>query len=68
MWYVICIFGGVIVGLIGGLFVCKRLSGDRKGGSAPLPPELYKKIKAILKHIENGDEIIKEIDELLGEE
>ena len=67
MGYVICIFGGIIGGLIGGLFICRRRPGDQKGGSAPLPPELYEKIKAILKHIEDGDEIIKEIDELLGE-
>jgi uncharacterized protein YneF (UPF0154 family) len=67
MWYVICIFGGVIVGLVGGLFVCRRLSGDQKGGSAPLSPEQLRKIKAILEHIQEGDELVKEIDELLGE-
>ena len=66
MWYVICILGGVIAGLIGGLFVCRRLSGDQKGGSAPLSPEQLQKIKAILEHIQEGDELVKEIDELLG--
>jgi hypothetical protein len=67
MGYVICIFGGIIVGLIGGLLLSRSSPRKNKGGSAPLPPELYEKIKAILKHIEGGDEIIKEIDELLGE-
>jgi len=55
------------VGLIGGLFVCRRRPEDQKGGSAPLSPDQLRKIKAILEHIEEGDEIVKEIDKLLGE-
>jgi len=66
MGYVICIFGGIIVGLIGGLLLSRSASKNKPGESAPISPDQYEKIKAILKHIEEGDEILKWLDELLG--
>ena len=66
MGYVICIFGGIIVGLIGGLLLARSASKKKLGESAPISPEQYEKIKAILKHIEEGDEILEWLDEWLG--
>ena len=66
MWYVVCIFGGIIAGLIGGLLLSKSASKKKPGESAPISPEQYEKIKAILKHIEGGNDILKWLDELLG--
>jgi len=66
MGYFVCVLGGIVLGLIGGFLVCRKLSGDHTGESAPISPDQYEKIKAILKHIEEGDEILKWLDELLG--
>ena len=66
MGYVICIFGGIIVGLIGGLLLSRSASKKKQGESVPISPEQYERIKAILEHIQAGDDLIKEIDELLG--
>jgi len=58
--------GGIVLGLIGGFLVCRKLSGDHTGESVPISPEQYERIKAILEHIQAGDDLIQEIDELLG--
>ena len=66
MAYVICILGGIVLGLIGGLLLSRSSSKNKPGENAPISPEQYEKIKAVLKHIDEGDEILKWIDELLG--
>jgi len=66
MGYFVCVLGGIVLGLIGGFLVCRKLSGDHTGESVPISPEQYEKIKAILKHIEGGNDILKWLDELLG--
>jgi len=66
MAYALCILGGIVLGLIGGFLVCRKLSGDHTGESVPISPEQYERIKAILEHIQAGDDLIQEIDELLG--
>ena len=65
MAYALCILGGIVVGLIGGLLLSKWSSKNKSGETAPISPEQYEKIKAVLKHIEEGDEILKWLDELL---
>ena len=67
MGYVICIFGGIIAGLIGGFLLSRLTSKNKQGENASISPDQYEKIKAILKHIEEGDEILEWLDELLKE-
>jgi len=66
MMYLICIFGGIVLGFIGGILLAKRFSRENTGGIGAIPLEQYERIKAVLKHIEEGDKLIEEIDELLG--
>ena len=65
MIYLLCVVIGIVLGLIGGILLCRRKSGSHTGETAPISPEQYEKIKAVLKHIEEGDEILKWLDELL---
>jgi hypothetical protein len=68
MGYVICILSGIVLGLVGGLLIVRKRLPRKSGGSGALSPEQFEKIKAILKHIEDGDRILEEIQELLGKE
>jgi len=68
MGYVICVLAGIVLGLIGGLLIIRSRLPKKTGGSGALSPEQFEKIKAILKHIEDGDRILEEIQELLGKE
>ena len=66
MWYVICFFSGTALGLIGGLVMSRASSRKSSGEGAALSPEQLERIKEILEHIREGDELVKEIEELLG--
>jgi hypothetical protein len=68
MGYVICILAGIVLGLIGGLLIIRSRLPKKSGGSGALSPEQFEKIKAILKHIEDGEKILEEIQELLEKE
>ncbi len=68
MGYIICILSGIVLGLVGGLLIVRKRLPSKPGGSGALSPEQFEKIKAILKHIEDGDRILEEIQELLGKE
>ena len=68
MGYVICILAGIVLGLVGSLLIIRSRLPMKSGDSGALSPEQYEKIKAILKHIENGDKILEEIQELLEKE
>jgi uncharacterized phiE125 gp8 family phage protein len=51
-----------------GLLIMRRRLPKKTGGSGALSPEQFEKIKAILKHIEDGDRILEEIKKLLEKE
>jgi uncharacterized protein YneF (UPF0154 family) len=67
MGYVICILAGIVLGLVGGLLIIRSRLPKKLGDSGALSPEQFEKIKAILKHIEDGDKILEKIQELLEE-
>lgn len=65
MIYIVCILAGIAIGLIGGLLIVRRRLPSKSGGGGSLTPEQFEKIKAILKHIEDGDKILEMLKELL---
>ncbi|KPJ86331.1 MAG: hypothetical protein AMS17_12855 [Spirochaetes bacterium DG_61] len=67
MIYMVCILAGIVTGLIGGLLIVRGRLPVKSGGGGTLSPEQFEKIKAILKHIEDGDKILEKIQELLEE-
>lgn len=66
MIYIICVLAGIVVGLIGSLLIIKDRLPKKTGDGGSLSPDQLEKIRAILKHINEGEDIIKEIDKLLG--
>ena len=67
MIYMVCILAGIVTGLIGGLLIVRGRLPVKSGGGGTLSPEQFEKIKAILKHTEDGDKILEKIQELLEE-
>jgi len=65
MGYIICILSGIILGLFGSLLLIRKKLFKKSGDSGALSPDQFEKIKTILKHIEDGDRILEEIQELL---
>ena len=61
MIYVICVLAGIVIGLIGGLLIIKDRLPKKSGGGGSLSPDQLSKIRAILEHINEGEDIIEEI-------
>ena len=63
MIYVICVLAWEVIGLIGSLLIIKDRLPKKSGDGGSLSPEQLEKVQAILKHINEGEDIIKRIDE-----
>jgi hypothetical protein len=61
MGYIICILSGIVLGFVGCLMIIRKRFPSKSGGIGALSPEQFEKIKAILKHIEDGEKILEEI-------
>jgi hypothetical protein len=66
MLYIICVLTGIVIGLLGGLLIIrKKLSADKSGDGGALSPDEIKKLQQVLKLIQEGDNIIEQLNELI---